>query len=238
MNKLITINLSYYNQSKDILIRHINYWKAFPDEIRNLFTFFIIDDGSKLPAYDLLKDEDLTNIDLHLYRIKEDLICNIAGVRNLGAQETKSPWIMILDMDTCVDYNMAKNIIELAQENLNKTNAFKFNRIIPNNPNHLKHLQPHPGVCLIRKKDYWDIGGCEEDLVGHYGHTDPSFFYRAQGKINVHIMKNIYLIYCDDGEADINRDTEHNRRLFEHKKKTNSWSSNYIRFNWEKIQLN
>ena len=111
------IYLSYYNQSKDILMRHINYWKAFPDEIRNLFTFFIIDDGSKFTAYDSLKDEDLSGIDLHIYRVKEDLYCNIAGVRNLGAKECKTPWIVILDMDTCIESNMAKSLIELAKQN-------------------------------------------------------------------------------------------------------------------------
>lgn len=235
MNKLITFNLSYYNQSKDILMKHINYWKAFPDEIRNLFTFFIIDDGSKFPVYDSLKDEDLSGIDLHIYRVKEDLYCNIAGVRNLGAKECKTPWIVILDMDTCIESNMAKSLIELAKQNLDKNNVFKFNRMVPNNTRHIKHLKPHPAVCLIRNKDYWNIGGCEEDLVGHYGQTDPSFWHRANGKVNVIYMNNIYLLYYPDGESDINRDTQYNSRLFEYKKKTNSWSNTYIRFTWEKI---
>ena len=55
MNKLITINLSYYNQPKHVVMRHIDYWKSFPDEIRDLFTFFIIDDSSKISANRFIK---------------------------------------------------------------------------------------------------------------------------------------------------------------------------------------
>ena len=48
MSKLITINLSYYNQSKEILLKHIEYWNSTPKEIRVQMTFFIIVDCSKV----------------------------------------------------------------------------------------------------------------------------------------------------------------------------------------------
>ena len=85
MEKIITVNLSYYNQPKNILMEHINNWKSFPKEIKDLFRFFIIDDASKISIEELLKTENLEDIDIHLYRVKQDLYCNIAGVRNLGA---------------------------------------------------------------------------------------------------------------------------------------------------------
>ena len=51
----------------------------------------------------------------------------------------------------------------------------------------------------------------------------------------IFICRNIYLDYLVEGEAEINRDTTHNKKLFDYKKKTNSWSNDYIRFNWNKI---
>ena len=33
--KLITVNLSYYNQPKDILIKHLISWKSFSNEIKD-----------------------------------------------------------------------------------------------------------------------------------------------------------------------------------------------------------
>ena len=138
-------------------------------------------------------------------------------------------------MDTVIDSNMADSLIKLAEENINNKNVFKFNRIVPDNSNHVKHNKMHPAICLIRKKDYWAIGGCEEDLVGHYGHTDPCFWHRANGIVNIKLCNNISLMYYPDAESDINRDIKHNMLLFNEKKKNNNWSTDFIRFKWEKI---
>ncbi len=234
-SKLITVILSYYNQPKGTLLRHVQHWKQFDTQTKNSFCFYIIDDASKTPASKLLESEHFEDIDLHLYRVEQDLYCNIAGVRNLGASECKTPYMVILDMDTVIDYKMAHQLKCLAAASVNESTVFKFNRHVPGNLSHIKHNQPHPAVCLIRKEDYWNIGGCEEDLVGHYGQTDPCFWYRAQGVVNVSMRKEINLLYYPDAEADINRDTTHNTKLFESKKKTKDWSNDFVRFKWEKV---
>ena len=87
----------------------------------------------------------------------------------------------------------------------------------------------------MRKVDYWNVGGCEEDLVGHYGQTDPIFWYRAEEKLNVIYQKDMFLNYEPRGEANIKRDKKHNYELFEKKKLTNKWSTDFVRFDWEKI---
>ena len=97
-------------------------------------------------------------------------------------------------MDTVINKEMSDNLIILANRYINNNYVFKFNRIVPENHSHEKHNKPHPAICLLRLEDYWNIGGCEEDLVGHYGHTDPSFWYRARGKVNVHIFNDIPLL--------------------------------------------
>ena len=234
MTKLITIILSYYNQN-DFLKYHLNIWNEYPEHIRDKFTFFIMDDCSKENANDVLKNIDLKNLDLHIYRSKKDIYCNISGVRNLGAQQCQTDWLVLLDMDTIINLDLAESLLKLAFETNNNT-TFKFNRKVINDSDHPKNNKVHPAVCLIRKKDYWDVGGCEEDLVGHYGWTDPSFWHKARGKVKVEECKKIYLIYHSDGEADIKRDHGHNRKVFKDKMRTNSWSKDYIRFKWEKIK--
>ena len=237
MSKLITINLSYYNQSKEILLKHIEYWKSYPKEIRDQMTFFIIDDCSKVHISELIKKEDLGDLDVVIYRVKVDLVCNIAGIRNLGAKECKTLWYVIIDMDTLIPIKMAQQLIQLAKENMDKKNTFKFNRKVINNPNHKKNNTPHPAVCLIRIEDYWNIGGNEEDLVGSYGKTDGTFYFKAKGKIELIIKKDIYLDYFEDGESNINRDTSRNSKIASQKMKSGIWSSNYVRFPWEKVIL-
>lgn len=229
MYKKITINLSFYNQNK-VLIDHINLWKSYSSETKKQFSFCVVDDCSKTPADEVLSGIDLTDLDINIYRVTEDLYCNIAGVRNLAATMCQTDWMVILDMDTMISEELAIQMLDLTDAQ--PGNCFKFNRRVNN---HIKNNQTHPAVCLLRKDDYWNVGGCEEDLVGHYGFTDPSFWHRARGKLKINERRDLYLDYIPDGEADIQRNISHNSRLFEHKKATNSWSTDFIRFQWKKI---
>ena len=233
--KKITINLSFYNQN-EVLIRQVNEWKSWRKQIKDQFSFCIVDDCSKKSALDVLTEDhgvNLDDIDLSIYRVEEDLVCNIAGVRNLSAQECKTEWMVILDMDTLISEELASSMIQLCKSP--KGSCFKFNRRVLSNPYHPKNNQPHPAVCLLQFEDYWDVGGCEEDLVGHYGQTDPIFWYRASDILTVHFRSDMYLDYIPEGEAVINRDTSHNQRLFEQKRRTHNWSTDFVRFEWEKV---
>jgi len=229
--KKITINLSFYNQN-EVLKKQVESWKSWSKEIRDQFSFCIVDDCSKKSAVDVLSD-DLTDLDLSIYRVNEDLYCNIAGVRNLSAQECKTDWMVILDMDTFVSEELASNMLRLSSSRTGE--AYKFNRRVAD-PKHPKNGQPHPAVCLLRVEDYWNVGGCEEDLVGHYGWTDPSFWYRSIGKLHVVTFSDLYLDYCPEGEADIDRDNSHNKKLHEEKKHSGNWSTDFVRFDWEKMK--
>lgn len=229
---LITINLSFYNQ-EDILKKHLLGWKSWSNAILNNYSFCIIDDCSKRVATEVLQEIDLSKLDLSIYKVKQDLFCNIAGVRNLSAHLCKTDWMVILDMDTLISEKLAKSMISLT--NFPRHNCFKFNRKVRNNPFHRKNGKEHPAVCLLRKDDYWYVGGCDEDLVGNYGQTDPIFWYRAQNKLKVNFQRNMYLDYEPRGEAKINRDTKYNSDLFEKKKVSNDWSNDFIRFDWEKV---
>tara|TARA_R110002051_G_C8626931_1_gene484191 strand:- start:165 stop:920 length:756 start_codon:yes stop_codon:yes gene_type:complete len=227
----ITINLSFYNQN-EVLKRHALLWKSYSQEVKNGISFCIVDDCSKIPANEVLSDIDLSDLDIHIYRVTEDLYCNIAGVRNLAATVCQTDWMVILDMDTMISEELAKEMLELI--NTTSGHCFKFNRRVVDNPKHSKHGKIHPAVCLLRKEDYWNVGGCDEDLVGHYGQTDPIFWHRARGKLKIHIQNDLYVDYIPEGEADIERDISHNLSLFNHKKATNTWSKDFIRFNWKR----
>ena len=229
---LITVNLSFYNQN-DVLVKHVLGWKSWSKELKEKFSFCIIDDCSKTKAVDVLSEIDLSDLNLSIYRVQEDLVCNIAGVRNLSAQECKTEWMVILDMDTLISEELASSMIQLCKAP--KGSCFKFNRRVPSNPYHPKNGQPHPAGCLLQLEDYWDVGGCEEDLVGHYGQTDPIFWYRASNVLTVHFRSDMYLDYIPEGEAVINRDTSHNQKLFEEKRRTHNWSTDFVRFKWEKM---
>ena len=237
-DKLITICLSYYNQP-DVMVEQVKWWLKYGEEVKRRLSFFILDDCSKKDAISVIEDaglkEELKSIDIYIFRVNEDMFCNISGVRNLGATECKSEYMVILDMDTFISNETAQQMIGVAEKHSGKSMAFTFNRRVIDNPKHKKHGQLHPAVCLIRVKDYWDVGGCDEDFVGNYGYTDPTFWWRAQGVIKKHECKHIYLDYKDEGECVMKRDTRKNQRLFEEKKKNGKWSNKFLRFSYDKI---
>jgi len=250
MIKKITLCLSYYNQSKDVLKKHLNYFNLFDDFVKDQFYISIIDDCSKIPIDDLIKnDEELNNLylknksQIKLYRIEKDLYCNIAGVRNLAFNQCITKWAVILDMDTLVNPILAEQMLQIInQVEFNKNEhrtIYKFNRKVINDEKHKKHNSPHPAVCLIQKKHYDEVGGCEEDLVGNYGYTDPGFWHRVlscknQLKIKTHHDK--YVEYIPEGEADIVRNTTHNSKIYLDRINNNNWSKNKLRFDWHIIE--
>ena len=84
--KKITINLSFYNQEQ-VLREHVIGWNSWSSDILESFSFCIVDDCSKRLATEVLEGIDLSKIDLRILRVKNDLYCNISGVRKLSAQE-------------------------------------------------------------------------------------------------------------------------------------------------------
>lgn len=233
MTTNITVNLSYFNQ-ESVLIDHINLWKDYSKRTKKEISFCIVDDCSKFPADKVLSHINLSDLDIHIYRVTDDLYCNIAGVRNLAATVCNTEWMLMLDMDTMVSEKTLRAMLLYAS-----TSSFgcclKFNRRVPSDKKHVKNNQIHPAVCLLRKDDYWDVGGCEEDLVGYYGYTDPSFWYRAKEKLSIEERYDLYLDYIPNGEANIIRNTSRNSSIFKYKKKTDTWSNDYLRFNWIKV---
>ena len=230
--KKLTICLSYYNQ-KHALIKVVKDWVLYSDEVKEAFTFSIVDDCSYWRnAWEVLKDEvDLSSLDLHIYRVKKDLYCNISGARNLAARECNTEWMMILDVDTIMTKEVSEQVLAIINtpKELSK-DAYKFNRV--RHKNGKPYEKPHPACCLIRTKDYWRVGGCNEDLVGKYGGTDADFWNKwAKAGLGVFTFKDIYLKHFEGGQAPgINRNFN-KKRVHDALPKP----PKYVRFPWEKI---
>ena len=241
--KKITYLLSYYNQA-DCLKYTLGVWRDYPQEVKDLIHFQIIDDHSKeLPAKPVIDEEDTEGLSLSLYRVEDDLVCNISGCRNLGARLAETEYIMILDMDTIIHGNIAKELLKLIEKDKRlKSKSYSC-----------AHRFEHPAVCMMKTEDYWKIGGCEEVLVGHYGYTDHLFWLRNEEGRIVDIKKHVLLggesplELNEDGVAPIIRDPHHNHMLIrKHAQETEAergeedfprykWSNDYVRFGWTKL---
>ncbi len=108
---MITLVLTYYDNPL-MLRKQLEYWRKYPEN--NNVQIVIIDDGSpNNPAEKVLtKGLFLGNIDVSLYRIKEDIFQNTVGARNLGFTQAPEGWVFNLDMDHIVPSESMENLLQ------------------------------------------------------------------------------------------------------------------------------
>ncbi len=222
----LTFIYSYYNQ-KEMLRQQVDHWSSYPKDLRRRIRFLLVDDGSKYPAIEQIGDP---SIDLTVYRVLEDLYCNIGGARNLGTKVAETEWILHSDMDHVIPADAAQAMVELSR--LNERKIYKFQRIDPVTGK----TKIHPGTMLLKRSLYWEVGGCDEDFVGNYGQTDIHFFYRADQIVETEMREDIQMVIHQEGETkEIDRSKlAPNAELFAQKKATENWSTDFLRFSWER----
>jgi hypothetical protein len=261
-SKKVTFFLIYYNDHHH-LAQQVDSWTKFSKESTTQIQYIIIDDGSTVGhrAVDFLDaNKNKTKpLDILVYEIDQDLPWNIGGARNLGFWVANTPWIFMTDGDIKVDPKTMDFITSLAQEATKKNDTSSvygfFQRI--GKYEEMRKKSPHPAVMLIHKDSYWKAGGCDEDFVGHYGFTDPHFFYRVRNtkslkKVMIHHMmdsKSIPpLVQMRDDVAcpiDTNclsayvgakpsKSSTQNAILFNSRKSKGNWSTEYLRFTWRR----
>jgi hypothetical protein len=224
--KSITISLLYYNDEEHIS-RHVKKWEEYNDLVK----FQVIDDGSSIPAKNFLKETSFPELDSSLYRIEEDIPWNIPGARNLSATVCDTPFVLICDMDQIFDRKAVEKMLALTT--LNGGNWFySFRRFSEDKSLKSKCGRKTCGTMLLSIKDWWAVGGYDEDMSGSYGHNDPLF--RRQLK-KVGLKEVTPEIYCEEISADckLNRRSRNRRKYHEKIKELPRQNWNCLRFNWK-----
>ena len=144
-------------------------------------------------------------------------------------------WMFKHDIDHLVPEESVNKMLGLTQNENKVYKFYRHNGTDISSPNKIA-----PGQFMIKIKDFWKIGGWDEDFCGHYGQNDPAFFWRSKGIVETEERYDINMIIDSDGETpSIDRkdrkDREHNINLFEEKKRTGNWSGEFLRFDWEKV---
>lgn len=200
---LLSVIVHIYNNQK-ALEDQAAMWKTW--DLGNKVELVFIDDCSS-PQLDLSSLPLATKC----YRILDDIPWNMPGAKNLGALKASGEWLLFYDTDQFLDSEGLKKLVEQLPV-LPARTIFRFNRF------DLKDHKPlpiHQNCQVIRKKEYLDLGGYDEDFSGAYGHDD-SYFERLWtfygGKISV--LKEPY-IFDDDRLAtqNLDRDKKRNRLL-------------------------
>lgn len=169
MNK-IDIITAYYNQN--IYLTEYFTWldKFILPEFGDKVNIILIDDGSKkYPARDFLPK--LTNTNLDLYEIEEDIPWNLSGGRNLGVHVARNNNVCYIDIDSILT---KQHITELVNINLNKKEIYQFPLYdykffdFRTNEYIYRYL---PSPFFMRKQDFLEYP-MDEDFCGHWGYEN------------------------------------------------------------------
>lgn len=180
---MITLAVTYYDQPL-MLARQLREWAAYPEEVRRHFRFVIVDDGSSYAASDALLDYSGLPVPLILYRIDIDISWNQHGARNLAAQESPDPWLLMLDIDHVLTAENAERLVRFPRA-IMPYEFFRFprERIGAADDTRVKDatlrgidptlsrvpVNPHCNSFLVSRGAYWRAGGYNEDFCGTYG---------------------------------------------------------------------
>lgn len=260
-SRQLTLIMLYYEECHALRF-HVLYWMSLPPQILARVSFLLIDDHSRNSAFRCLRHlrpHIPSAMELNIARADRRKTWNIGGGRNLGSYIACSPYLLICDIDAFVSEPIITAV-------LTNTSTFLSSSSVPTlyNTQSLAHhpvskeafllnrrtaedrFKPHPGMILISRQLYWQAKGCDEDFVGHYGHTDVHLRYRLQAYHNVSLNILDWPLLCrlsvkeeeqqvsaNSSLAVMSRDSAHNEHLFYEKLNgTVPWNDTVIRFPW------
>jgi hypothetical protein len=230
------MNLIYaYYENGKMLDRQIEEWQSYSEETKAKLSVYIVDDGSqKDPAVGHLKP---VGFPIHLYRVKQNLIWNQTGARNLAMHNASDGWCFMMDMDCLLLKEQANKLVNM------KLRSGRF--YMPKAADYRENIEKqHPNCIVLERESFWLAGGYDEDFQGWYGSDAP--FKRALSTVCKRVDTGEFYIVRVRREmiADAST-TEWGRKGSEYhsmqnpilraKRKTTYKAENHLRFEWEKV---
>jgi len=167
--KDITLVLPYYD-NQQFLRQQVGWWTTVPASLRAYLNAIIVDDGSQLPAVDVLMRLDFP-FPIRLFRIEEDIRWNWLAARNIGFQHAANGWVLVTDMDHVAPVTTLEALV-YGQHN--PKIIYSLSRIEHTG----EVITPHSASFFMTREMFWKVGGYDETLSGHYG-TDGDWRRRC-----------------------------------------------------------
>lgn len=179
-----TLVMAYYDNA-GMLREHYRRWLGLPGDVRANLHVILIDDGSpNAPAFHALEPGQWLDLktglaSCQLWGMDVDVRWNQDACRNIGAREAKTSWLLLTDMDHVVPADTWRHVMGTK---LLKSRAYRFARV---NAPAGDIYKPHPNSWAMARGLYWQVGGYDEALAGHYG-TDGDFLVRTKREAQVY----------------------------------------------------
>lgn len=226
---MITITHPIFNPTPEMLATYYQMYKHYRGLLQH-FHIIWVDDYSTEP-YEIPFDYP---INFTLAKITEDKAYNIGGAKNLGLHVADTEWVLQTDSDHILTPPMASMVLSMKKE---PGNVYHFKRTRIKNDGSAEARHPHANSYLIRKEDFWTLGGFDEDMSGPngYGFEDALMTTQIKKKMKDNLVQHITLNeYEAFKTAGINRDTRRNLGLWRQKESQGDYKNGpVLRFTWE-----
>lgn len=231
--------LSVFFDQKDTaaLSDLLKIYASYNPKILDKIEFIIIDDGSPVPV----ELPDL-NLNITLVRATINKPWNSAGAKNLGTILASGKKVLHTDLD----YEFPeKSLAKMVDMRLLGKRIYKF--YIQGTDGSL--TRPHPNTFLVRRSQFLEHFGYDEEFSGFYGFEDTMFYrlQRSMGapifKINRAYVKKARAINRERSYHSLIRSLERNRPIEQRKRlewkeygAMGGLSRKMLRFPWEFVE--
>jgi len=146
---------------------------------------------------------------LLVLRILQDIPWNRAGSLNLGATYSSATWLLMLDIDTCIELPALTRLLRIIQMR-DRHQAAQFMR------NHGGGTQSQsPSALLVSRATFWNVSGYNEDFSGGHGYEDAYMAFelsrrRYLSRGDTILPPNISLTLIPKARAALPRDDRNN----------------------------
>lgn len=165
----ITFVYPYYENPR-FFAKQLELWKSYDASLQQYLKAIVVDDGSPThPAAAVLKPVSMP-FSVRLFRIGVDVRWNWLAARNVGMYHAHG-WCLLTDMDHMVPESTLRAVM---YGKLRRDAIYRFSR----REHTGEAIHPHPNSMLMTGTRYWDVGGYDEALSGHYG-TDGDWRRRC-----------------------------------------------------------
>jgi hypothetical protein len=202
-------------------------WGTLPDE-----------ENTRRVRREMCVNLEDVNVNLDIYRVRENLGYNLAGAKNLGALLAQTDWLFLCDFDYVLPPSSAEKLIEIKPEEGNIYFPMWYK---PNG----KPATKHENNFLISKWDFWWHGGYDEDFAGFYAYEETYYVSNVLCKNLNRVNTNEFFTvwYDEDKIADAEwprcmKDFWHNHDLCDAKVAGLKHSKRCLRFSWEPVWKN
>jgi hypothetical protein len=157
---MISINITYYNESKWLLWWYRAVRRLEDEGVSVLLN--ICDDGSQIDPAEKFFEKRSPTSTMRLFRVVEDIGFNSHGARNLLMQQTTTEWNMMSDIDRNYPDDTLTAIVE--DEPFLRQGTYYSFCDMKNIEN--KSLNEY----VVHRADFWNTGGYDEEFVNiHWG---------------------------------------------------------------------